>query len=141
MSTSNCFKGYGAGVQTMPVGVSLGGGKIDENCRALETAKFAPNRVTFCKIYVELKDAKKAGVTLDDCMDSEAQVALDPPTPVIPAVAPAPAPAPAREIVVIHDILPDRLEALPQVIQAPVASHKKRHNKSPVCPDRPTGEK
>lgn len=73
--TANCFKGMGAGVQTGPFGGSFGGGKIDENCRALETARNAPNRLTFCKIYVKLKDSKAAGVTLGDCMGQDPQPA------------------------------------------------------------------
>jgi hypothetical protein len=75
--TVSCFKGFGAGVQTMPVGASFGGGKIDENCRALQTALHAPNRVTYCKIYINLQDSKKAGITMADCM------ATDPEPPVV----------------------------------------------------------
>ncbi len=84
--TANCFKGVGAGVQTGVFGGSFGGGKIDENCRALETARNAPNRLTFCKIYIKLKDSKAAGVTLEDCMGQdpqpEASVPPPPPSPV-----------------------------------------------------------
>jgi outer membrane protein OmpA-like peptidoglycan-associated protein len=109
--TANCFKGFGGGVQTMPVGVSLGGGKIDPNCRALETARNAPNRVTFCKIYITLKDSKAAGVTMEDCMGIDPQPAapvveerkpevniyLPPqvaPAEVVKAEEPAPTPKP-----------------------------------------------
>lgn len=100
--TANCFKGYGAGVQTMPVGVSLGGGKIDENCRALQTALHAPNRLTYCKLFVNLQDSKKAGITMADCMG------IDPEPPAAPAPAPAqdrvllvPVPTPAAPIAVV----------------------------------------
>lgn len=119
LPTANCFKGYGAGVQTMPVGVSLGGGKIDENCRALETARNAPNRLTFCKVYVKLKDAKAAGVTLDDCMgrDPKEEAALPVPAPIQPQVvvvpiqtaAPVPAVVPAvvaSNPPVVEEIIP-----------------------------------
>lgn len=68
--TVGCFKGYGAGVQTAPVGVSLGGGKIDENCAILEAAGRAHNLLAFCKVYVSNKYVKKAGVTLADCLNA-----------------------------------------------------------------------
>lgn len=88
VTTTNCFKGYGAGVQTMPLGMSLGGGKIDSNCRALQTMIHSPNRVTFCKIFIRLQDAKAAGVTFEDCMETEpepeAKVVVASPQPASP---------------------------------------------------------
>lgn len=66
--TVTCFKGFGAGVQTAPAGVSFGGGKIDENCAILEAAARAQNKVTYCKVYISNKYVKKAGVTFEDCM-------------------------------------------------------------------------
>jgi hypothetical protein len=57
-----CFKGYGGGVQTMPVGVSMGAGKIDENCAILEAAGRARTLLAFCKVYISNKYVKKAGV-------------------------------------------------------------------------------
>lgn len=99
--TVSCFKGFGAGVQTMAVGGSFGGGKIDENCRALQTALHAPNRLTYCKLYINLQDSKKAHITMEDCMANEpreAEVVLPPaPAPqpqivVVPMQTPAPVP-------------------------------------------------
>jgi hypothetical protein len=101
--TVSCFKGFGAGVQTMPVGASFGGGKIDENCRALQTALHAPNRLTYCKLFINLQDSKKAHITMEDCMgqDPKEEVVVAPPPVepkpeivVVPVVS-SPAPVPA----------------------------------------------
>jgi hypothetical protein len=73
----------------MPVGASFGGGKIDPNCRALQTALHAPNRLTYCKLFIQLQDSKKAGITMDDCMGQDPQP---------PVEAPAPPPAPVQII-------------------------------------------
>jgi hypothetical protein len=107
-----CFKGFGVGIQTMAVGGSFGGGKIDGNCAILETARLAPSLLAKCKVYITDKYAKAAGVTLDDCMQQEI-AALPPvqvndvvPTQVQPVVvnvqpaAPVVVPAPAVNIIV-----------------------------------------
>ena len=129
LPTATCFKGYGGGVQTMPVGVSLGGGKIDENCRALETARNAPNRLTFCKVYVRLKDAKAAGVTLDDCMNEPAPEPAPEPV-IVPAPAPVPAPVvPVPPIIVI----PTTVVLSQPPVTLPVAPRAPRHRKHETC--------
>lgn len=82
--TVTCFKGFGAGVQTMAIGGSFGGGKIDENCAILETARSfdaAGERLAACKVKISNKYAKAAGVTLEDCMKV-------PPTPIVDIPAP-----------------------------------------------------
>jgi hypothetical protein len=64
--TVPCFKGFGAGVQTVPVGASFGGGKVDENCAILETARsfaLSGSRLAYCKTMLINKYAKK-GVSL-----------------------------------------------------------------------------
>ncbi len=87
--TASCFKGYSAGGQGTGFGFSLGGGKIDKNCRALQTAVHATNRVTYCKLYIQLQDAKKAGVTMEDCMAMPAETPVQTPAPIVVApVAP-----------------------------------------------------
>lgn len=115
-----CFKGFGVGVQTMAVGGSFGGGKIDGNCAILETARLAPSLLAKCKVYITDKYAKAAGVTLDDCLLQEAvpvQAEVAAPVqavpvvvnvqPAAPVVIPAPAvnvivPAPPAPSVVVH---------------------------------------
>jgi hypothetical protein len=85
--------GFGGGVQTMAVGGSFSAGKIDKNCAILETARsFASMnaRLAYCKTMLIDKYAKKAGITLEDCMK----------VPVA-ALAPAPVPQPAPPQVII----------------------------------------
>jgi hypothetical protein len=93
----------------MAFGGSISGGKIDKNCAILETARsFASMnaRLAYCKTMLIDKYAKKAGITLEDCMRVPT-VILTPtpiPTPVatpqpiviqVPAaVLPPPPPAP-----------------------------------------------
>ena len=75
------------GVQGPAFGASFGGGKIDPNCRALETARSflgAGSRLSYCKIAIRTKDAKDAGVTMDDCMNvGTVQVEQGPAAPVV----------------------------------------------------------
>ena len=111
--TVSCFKGFGAGVQTMPVGASFGGGKIDENCRALQTALHAPNRLTYCKLYINLQDSKKAHITMEDCM------AQDPQPPVVEAPA---SPAPVQ--IILPANTPIAAVAEPAPIPAPVVAEQ-----------------
>jgi hypothetical protein len=118
--TVSCFKGFGAGVQTMPVGASFGGGKIDPNCRALQTTLHAPNRVTFCKLFINLQDSKAAHITMEDCMASEPkeEVVAPPPAPAPQPIniytspvaeTPAPAPVAPPEYKTEMTVLPDQL--------------------------------
>ena len=97
--TVPCFKGFGAGVQTVPVGASFGGGKVDENCAILETARsfaLSGSRLSYCKTMLINKYAKKAGVTLADCMREGTPTAIPNPSTL---VAPTPLPA-APQIIV-----------------------------------------
>jgi len=124
LPTSPCFKGFGAGVQTMPVGASFGGGKIDPNCAILETARnyaISGSRRPYCTIMASDKYAFKAykkahkglnedeliAKMIDECMYKEPEpepqvVAAAPTTPqvVVVPVQSAPAPAPTPAVVV-----------------------------------------
>jgi len=92
--TSPCFKGFGGGVQTGMFGGSIGGGKVDPNCAILETARsfdMVNERLAACKVKISNKYAKKAGVTLEDCMHVEmveapVPVAVEAPAPVAAAI-------------------------------------------------------
>jgi hypothetical protein len=89
--------GFGGGVQTMAVGGSFSAGKIDKNCAILETARsFASMnaRLAYCKTMLIDKYAKKAGITLEDCMR------VPPPAAVVSAPPPAPQPVQPQVIVV-----------------------------------------
>ena len=96
--TVPCFKGYGAGVQAPNLGISAGGGKIDEGCNDRETARtfmLMGARKAACKVMVYSKQNKKLGanaVTMEDCLfqDVPPQVAKEEP-PIVaapPAVIP-----------------------------------------------------
>ena len=83
--TVPCFKGVGFGVQSVPLGASFGGGKIDGNCAILEAARQAPSRIARCKVYISNKYVKAAGVTLEDCLNAFGDpqpVIVQPPSPV-----------------------------------------------------------
>ena len=93
--TAQCYKGYGAGGQSTAFGFSINGGKIDENCAILETARSfdgAGERLAACKVKISNKYAKKAGVTLEDCMKASESVLLQQPipAPVVPLQQPTP---------------------------------------------------
>src|SRR5271157_207151 len=85
--TAQCFKGGAVGGQALSFGFSASGGRIDENCAILETARnfdSVGERLAACKVKISNKYAKAAGVTLEDCMS----VPLAP-VPVLPAPVPA----------------------------------------------------
>jgi hypothetical protein len=83
ISTANCFKGFGGAIQTMPVGGSFGAGKVDKNCQILVTAAEAPSTLARCKVYITSDSAKRAGVTLEDCMATPSVTSTVVTTPVI----------------------------------------------------------
>lgn len=155
MPTVPCFKGFGAGVQTMAVGGSFGGGKVDENCAALETARVLSGlgyKQAGCLVAVSTKAAKKAGLTPDMCTPDVVEVpaALEtivaPPTqlPAITVNIPAPiinVPAQAPPVVNMIIPTPDQKPAI--VVHAHPAKKHTVHqpcpvNPAPVCPARPT---
>lgn len=104
--TSPCFKGFGAAFQSMPVGASFGGGKIDANCRALQTTLHAPNRLTYCKLFINLQDSKAAHLTLEECMQQDSVITVTT-TPAVPVEAPAP------QIIVVPVQTPAPIVAVP----------------------------
>jgi hypothetical protein len=86
--TVPCFKGFSGGAQAGFGGVSFGGGKIDQNCAALEAARQAPSLIARCKILLSNKYYKQANVTMADCLGDR----LQPVATVVPMPAPVPAP-------------------------------------------------
>lgn len=110
--TVPCFKTYSGGAQTSAFGISLGGGKVDENCAILETARSfdaAGETLAACKVKISNKYAKNAGVSLEDCLTKERKfIVLPAPTPapqplqptiiIVPAPVAAPAPLPTPVI-------------------------------------------
>jgi hypothetical protein len=103
-SSVNCFKGWSAGGQTPLIGGSFGGGGIDKNCAALVTAQAlyaVGSREGACRVIVNTKSAKDAGVTLATCM------AAQPPRPVV--AVPTPAPVPPQPISVTVNVPESKL--------------------------------
>src|SRR5271157_4209052 len=107
--TAQCFKGGAVGGQALSFGFSASGGRIDENCAILETARnfdSVGERLAACKVKISNKYAKAAGVTLEDCMS----------VPLAPVpVLPAPVPAPQPTIVVVPQPAP--VAMLPPITQ------------------------
>jgi len=71
LPSAPCVKSYGGGAQTMSLGLSGGFGKIDKGCDDRETARsFAllGSRLAACKVLIQEREAKRAGVTLADCL-------------------------------------------------------------------------
>ena len=70
LPSAPCIKGYSGAAQTMAFGASFGAGKIDEGCDIRETARAFSgiSKLAQCKLLVNEKQAKKAGITLEDCM-------------------------------------------------------------------------
>ena len=80
--TVSCFKSGSIAGQGGVFGFSAGGGRIDENCAELEAARQAPSLIARCKIYITNKYVKRAGVTLEDCLQIP-QPAVVLPAPVL----------------------------------------------------------
>jgi hypothetical protein len=118
-------------------GVSAGGGKIDQNCAIIETAKvFAANgsKLAYCKTMLTNKFAKKAGITLEDCMGDSTPV--EPEVSVAPAVTLTQQPpvievnVPAPVVTVIQEPAP--VVAAPTPI-APALKKKTMKRVAPPC--------
>lgn len=99
LPSAPCVKGFGAGLQTVPIGGSFGGSKTDVGCDDRETARayaLLGSRLAACKTLVygskNQKLAKKhpeQAITLDDCMQQEEQtVVVAPPAPPVAPVQP-----------------------------------------------------
>lgn len=74
IATVPCFKAYSGGGQASNFGFSIGGGKVDGTCQTLEVARsyaISGSRKAYCKMMVNLKQSKQAGITFDDCMYEE----------------------------------------------------------------------
>jgi hypothetical protein len=110
--TAPCLAPFGGAAQSIPGGISFGGAKVDQGCDSRATAQqFAlllNNRVAAAKILCTTKAARRAHLTMEDCLASTpAPVAVVTPVVAAPSVAqPAPIqvtvnvpPAPAAQLV------------------------------------------
>jgi hypothetical protein len=87
LPSAPCFKGFSGAAQTPLLGASFGAGKIDKGCDSRETARsFASlgNRLAAATILCKTDAAKRAGLTLADCLTfvvAPAPVIIQAPTP------------------------------------------------------------
>jgi hypothetical protein len=109
-----CFKPVGGAAQTMAVGASLGMGTVDGGCDARAfAAEYASwgSVVAACKMMVAQKRSRKAGVTLEDCLDIYKQTVpvsvpvVAAPPPVTPTIIVVPAPAPVVPVAIPAPVL------------------------------------
>ena len=138
LPSAPCIKSFGGGVQTMVVGGSFGAGKIDEGCDIRETARAFSgiSKLAQCKLLINEKQAKKAGVTLEDCLGPVVVAVEQPSIPdvhdmqsfpepqviVVPVTIPAP-------VVTVQPVLPVLHTEI--TVRPPVK--KVRHHMTPVC--------
>jgi len=111
LPTSPCFKTYSGAGQTGTLGLSFGGGKVDKGCDDRETARLfavAGNRLAFAKIMCQTPAAKRAKLTLSDCL----QAVPAPPAPQPASVVPNPQPT----IIIV----PTPVSATPVAATAPI---------------------
>ncbi len=92
--SATCIVTGGLGGQGVGFGFSLSGGKTDKGCVILEASRSAAlygNRLLFCKVYLTHPAVKKAGVTLQDCLQQDPRP-VEPQTWSEHVAAPAPVP-------------------------------------------------
>ena len=82
-----CVKGFSGGASTPLLGGTFGAGKVDKGCEARETARaFAllNNPTAAAKILCSTDAAKRAHLTMSDCLAMQAPVAAAVPVPEDP---------------------------------------------------------
>ena len=138
-ATAPCMVAFGGGAQSIPGGISFGGSRTDKGCDSRATAQqFAlllNNRVAAAKILCTTKAAKRAHLTMEDCLASVAPVPS--PVMVVPPVSPPPVAAPAPSITVnfpVYQFPQDTAvaKAPPVVIKKPIT--KKHVGKPCIVP-------
>jgi len=125
LPTVPCFKGAGGAVQAGMIGGSFGAGKVDQGCddRELARAFSGQQTVASCKILLNTKKAKKAGITMEDCLGKT-------PEPVV-VIQQTAAPEPVAPVIIIEQapvVLPPAPVVLPK--KKKVAQH---HHMPPNC--------
>src|SRR5271157_931162 len=93
LPSAPCIKGAGGAVQAGMIGGSFGAGKVDQGCDDRELARSfsGPQTVASCKILLNTKKAKKAGITMEDCLGKPLEPVVvtqyvEVPEPVAPVV-------------------------------------------------------
>ena len=118
LPTVPCFKGAGGAVQAGMIGGSFGAGKVDQGCdyRELARAFSGPQTVASCKILLNTKKAKKAGITMEDCLG------VQPVSQNVVTSQQVMTPEPVAPVIIV--------EQAPMVLpQAPVVMPKLKHKR------------
>jgi hypothetical protein len=100
-----CRVAGGIGVSSPFGGLSLGGSKLDKDCDARETARFFAlinNRTAAAKILCNTKAAKKAKLSLEQCLGFDMAVAIAPPAQTLLA-APLSVNLPAPQVTILRE--------------------------------------
>jgi hypothetical protein len=115
-SSAPCVKGFGAGVQTLPVGGTFGASKVDTGCDDRENARtyaLIGSRLAACKTLVYGKKNQKLAkkhpeqaVTVDDCMQQDEQQA-------VVAAPSVPQPSPVAPVAITVNAPPAQVTVLP----------------------------
>jgi hypothetical protein len=114
-SSAPCVKGFGAGVQTLPVGGTFGASKVDTGCDDRENARtyaLIGSRLAACKTLVYGKKNQKLAkkhpeqaVTVDDCMQQDEQAVVAAPS--------VPQPSPVAPVAITVNAPPAQVTVLP----------------------------
>jgi hypothetical protein len=113
------------------IGGSFGAGKVDQGCddRELARAFSGPQTVASCKILLNTKKAKAAGITMEDCLG----IPPAPPEPPAPVTITqfVPIPEPSAPVIIIEQapvVLPP-----PPVVVPKLRKPKPIHHLPPNC--------
>jgi hypothetical protein len=102
------------------VGGAFGGGKVDSGCddRELARAFSGPQTIASCKILITTKKAKKAGVTMEDCMGPQPEPLPVQAAPLMP------------EVIFVPVAYPPIVQPAPPVLP----KNKTIHHRAHPCP-------
>lgn len=136
-STVPCFKGFSGAGQAQSFGFSFGGGRIDPGCDIRETSRLLAamgSRRGACMVIITENSAKKAGLTIDDCME---QITIESQVMVAPApIAPVPQPSitvnmPAPVVTFIPAPAPTLVPSVAVAAHANAVAHPAHHVAKP----------
>lgn len=135
LPTAPCTKGYSAGGQGASLGLSGGFSRVDQGCddRELARAFEGPQTKASCKILVNTKKAKKAGVTMDDCLAGSRGTVIFQSLPAPAPIAQAPIVIPAPLVSVTVTPAPVVTLPAPPQYRTSVTVHAPVKHVKPEC--------
>lgn len=135
LSTAPCLASFGGAAQAIPGGVSFGGSRVDKGCDDRQTALLLialHNPMAAAKVICSTKSAKRAKLTMDECMAFAV-----PPAPVVVAPAPIVTPAPAvakATVEIVYTPIPQEVTVTATKAQVRAADKPVKHSKPCVIP-------